>query len=151
VICPSWILKIDYDTVKLKVIYDVIKITLPKIRHQNDVTRVSIFKPLRQQNPGCAPGACPSLAYFHVHGPTLALQRSVTKSTGSVLYVLQHHKLWKICDVAMLYVKTIICGVAINSLEITLILQPACSDVKINLVRARENMLIVTKSVRFVK
>jgi len=31
----------------------------------------------------------------------------------------------------MLYVKTMVCDVAINSLDITLILQPACSDVKI--------------------
>jgi len=29
---------------------------LPKLRHQNDVTKVSIFKP-PQQNPGCTP-AC---------------------------------------------------------------------------------------------
>jgi len=35
--------------------YDVIKITSPKIRHQNDVTKFSIFKPLLQQNPDCAP------------------------------------------------------------------------------------------------
>jgi len=34
------------------------------------------------------------------------------------------------CFVAM-YVKTMVCGVAINSLEITLISQPAYSDVKI--------------------
>jgi len=33
-------------------------------------------------------------------------------------------------------VKTIVCGVAINYLEITLILQPAGSDVKIGLDRA---------------
>jgi len=32
----------------------------------------------------------------------------------------------------MLYVKTMVCGVAIDSLEITLILQPAHSDVKID-------------------
>jgi len=33
------VFKIDYDTTKLqKVLYGVIKITLPKIRHQNDVT-----------------------------------------------------------------------------------------------------------------
>jgi len=39
--------KIDYDTIKLqKVLYDVIKITTPKIRHQNDVTIFFIFKPL---------------------------------------------------------------------------------------------------------
>jgi len=31
----------------------------------------------------------------------------------------------------VLYEKTLVCGVAINSLEITLILQPARSDIKI--------------------
>jgi len=41
------ILKIDCDSEKLqKVTYDVIKITSPKICHQNDVTKSSIFKPL---------------------------------------------------------------------------------------------------------
>jgi len=29
------------------------------------------------------------------------------------------------------YAKTMVCGAAINSLQITLILQPACSDVTI--------------------
>jgi len=36
-------------------------------------------------------------------------------------------------------VKTMVCCAAINSLEITLILQPARSDVKIGLFSAREN------------
>jgi len=38
-------------------------------------------------------------------------------------------------------VKTMVCGVAINSLKIILILQPACGDVKIGMVRAHENRL----------
>jgi len=36
-----------------------------------------------------------------------------------------------ICDVAMLHVKTFLCTVAINSMDINLILQPAHNDVKI--------------------
>jgi len=39
------------------------------------------------------------------------------------------------------YAKTMICGVAINSLEITLILQQARSDVKIGPDRAHGNRL----------
>jgi len=46
------VLKIDYDTVKLPVTYnvDVIKITLPKVHHQNDVTKFFHFQapPLAQ-------------------------------------------------------------------------------------------------------
>jgi len=39
------VLKNYYDTVKLqKVIYDVIKTTSPKIRHQNDVTTIFHFQ-----------------------------------------------------------------------------------------------------------
>jgi len=45
------------------------------------------------------------------------------------------------CDAAMFYVKTMVCGVAINSLEITIILQPACNDVKIGLYRAHGTRL----------
>jgi len=42
------VLKIDYDIVKFQkvsydVIFDVIKITLPKIRHHNDVTSFSFI------------------------------------------------------------------------------------------------------------
>jgi len=39
-------------------------------------------------------------------------------------------------DVAMLYAKTMVCGVAINSLKLTLNLQPARSDIKIGPARA---------------
>jgi len=35
-----------------------------------------------------------------------------------------------VCDAAMLYVITMVCGVAINPLEISLILQPAYGDVR---------------------
>jgi len=39
--------QIDYDIVNLQqVTYDVIKITSPKIRHQNASQNFSIFKPL---------------------------------------------------------------------------------------------------------
>jgi len=44
------------------------------------------------------------------------------------------------------------CGVAIhtvNSLEITLILKPARSDVKINLARAYGNKLVAKKNIKF--
>jgi len=41
----------------------------------------------------------------------------------------------------MLYVKTMVCGVAINSLELKLILQPARSDVKIGPACAHGNRL----------
>jgi len=47
-----------------------------------------------------------------------------------------------ICDVAMLYVKTMVCGFEINSLEITFISNPARSDVKISLAHAHGNRLI---------
>jgi len=42
------VLKIDYDSVKLQKVThnDVTKITSPKIRHQNYVTNIFIFKPL---------------------------------------------------------------------------------------------------------
>jgi len=43
-----------------------------------------------------------------------------------------------VCGVPTLYVKTMICGVVINSLEVTLILQPAHSDVKISPFRAQK-------------
>jgi len=39
------VLKIDYDTEKLqKVTYDVMKITSPIMRHQNDATRFFYFQ-----------------------------------------------------------------------------------------------------------
>jgi len=44
------ILNTDYDTVTLqKITYGVIKITPPKIRHQNDVKKFSVYKPHSQQ------------------------------------------------------------------------------------------------------
>jgi len=43
----------------------------------------------------------------------------------SLLYALQHHKLCENNGVAMLYVKTMVCGVITNSLDITSILQTA--------------------------
>jgi len=55
------VLKIDSDTIKLqKVTYDVIFMTSQRLRHRKFVIKmtlqnVSIFKPLPQQNPGCAP------------------------------------------------------------------------------------------------
>jgi len=42
------------------------------------------------------------------------------------------------------YAKTMVCNVAINSLEITLILQPARSDVKIGPNRAHGSRLFVS-------
>jgi len=51
-------LKIDYNTVNYKK-----NITSPKLRHQNDVTIFSIFKPLPQQIPGCAP-VCSALLWL---------------------------------------------------------------------------------------
>jgi len=45
----------------------------------------------------------------------------------------------------MLFVKTIVCGVAISFVEITLILQPTRSDVTIGLVHAHGNRLLVSR------
>jgi len=50
-----------------------------------------------------------------------------------------------VCDIAMLYVKTMACGVAVNSLTTILIMQPARSDVKIGPNRAHENRLNLTR------
>jgi len=73
------------------------------------------------------------------------------------------------CGIATLDVKTMVCGVAIKSLEITLILQPARSDVKIGSTRsdvkigparrdvkigparAHRNRLNISTCVRFLK
>jgi len=49
-----------------------------------------------------------------------------------------------VCSVTMAYVKTMVCSVAINFLKITLILQPACSDVEIGPARALGNRLLET-------
>jgi len=62
------VLKIDNDTVKLqKVTYDVINITSPKMRHQNYVTKFSIFKPL---NPGCALAYIDTSYKYSLHNST---------------------------------------------------------------------------------
>jgi len=51
--------------------------------------------------------------------------------------------------VAKLYVNMMVCGVVINSLEITLILQPAYSVVKVGVARAHENTIIVAMKTGF--
>jgi len=48
-----------------------------------------------------------------------------------------------VSGITMLYVKTMVCGFAINSLEINLILQPARSDIKSGPALAYGNRLLV--------
>jgi len=47
------------------------------------------------------------------------------------------------CGAAIFYVKTTVCGLAINSMKISLILQPAGSDVKIGPARVHGNRLLL--------
>jgi len=50
------VLKFDYGTIKLqKVTYDIIFMTLQRLRHQNDVTKIFYFQASPLARSWCAP------------------------------------------------------------------------------------------------